>query len=378
MYLIPLILFAAIALSIILVPYFKNRPDEEAGTPDIDVYKAQLDELENDLSRGLISEEEAKRSRIEIERRILKAADYENKHIKSEKPNWIIAGSIITVFILSGVFYWKVGTPGMPDYPVKQVTKDRTDKEQAEEIEKTEKLKAQLIETLAKHPPDARGLVYLSRLEMSLGNFQEASEDLYQAHLLDPENFDLLLMYAESLIVAAQERVTPAALVILNKAAKIKPDHPGPQYYLALADFQAGDVETAHSEWVKISKSLEANNPLKALVDLWIGRAEKELGLAQGLPETKAPAISSEQAEAIGNMDKNEQQEFIRQMVNQLAEKQQENPGNIEGWLRLSRAYAVLGQKDDAIAAMKSAIENAPEEQKDALQKELEKLTNLR
>ena len=64
-------------------------------------------------------------------------------------------------------------------------------------------------------------------------------------------------------------------------------------------------------------------------------------------------------------------------MVLQLAEKQAQNPGNIEGWLRLSRAYTVLGQRQDAIGAMQSAVDNAPDEQKAILKKELEKLTNL-
>jgi cytochrome c-type biogenesis protein CcmH/NrfG len=64
-------------------------------------------------------------------------------------------------------------------------------------------------------------------------------------------------------------------------------------------------------------------------------------------------------------------------MVLQLATKQEENPTNIEGWTRLSRAYMVLGEKVDAIAAMNAAIDNAPDSQKGALQKELENLMNI-
>ncbi|MBT5187326.1 MAG: c-type cytochrome biogenesis protein CcmI, partial [Kordiimonadaceae bacterium] len=77
------------------------------------------------------------------------------------------------------------------------------------------------------------------------------------------------------------------------------------------------------------------------------------------------------------NMGEFEQQELIRQMVLQLADKMEENPTNIEGWLRLSRAYMVLGQKDNAIEAMKSAVANAPQGQKELLEKEVEKLINL-
>lgn len=377
MYIIPLMLFSIVAILILLVPYFKSGQSARQRKPDIDVYKAQLRELEKDIERGLVNEEEAKRSRTEIERRILSAASKEQTVISEEAPNNIIAIAILATVLMSTGLYALLGTPAMPDYP-KSLAKDaRMEGEQAEDYRNTLQLREQLIAQLASRAPDAQGLVYLSRLEMNLGNYQSAATALYQAQALDPENFDLQLMYGESLIVAARERVTPAALVVLNRAARIQPDHPGPKYYLALADYQAGDIEIAHRDWLEISRGLEAESPLKPLVDFWVNRAANELGTAQGLPETRAPSITAEQAETIQNMDEGEQAELIHQMVLQLADKQKENPGNIEGWLRLSRAYMVLGQKQDAIAAMQSAADNAPEEQKAILQKEVEKLTNL-
>lgn len=377
MYLVPLILFSIVAILILLVPYFKSEQSVQKRKPDIDVYKAQLKELENDLERGLVNKDEAKRSRTEIERRILSAASKEQAVISEEAPNNIIAIAMLVTLLMSTVLYAVLGTPSMPDYPKSLALDARMEGEQAEDYKNTLQLREQLVAQLAGRAPDAQGLVYLSRLEMNLGNFQSAAEALYQAQALDPENFDLQLMYGESLIVASSERVTPAALVVLNQAAKMQPDHPGPRYYLALADYQAGDIEIAHRDWLEISSGLDAASPLKPLVDFWANRAARELGSTQGLPETRAPSISAEQAETIQNMDQGEQAELIHQMVLQLADKQAQNPGNIEGWLRLSRAHMVLGQKQDAIAAMQSAVDNAPEEQKAILQKELEKLTNL-
>jgi|TARA_R110002096_G_scaffold436096_2_gene667425 cytochrome c-type biogenesis protein CcmH len=377
MYIVPLILFSIVAILILLIPYFKRARNAQLRKPDIDVYKAQLKELENDLERRLVNEDEAKRSRTEIERRILLAASQEQAVISEEAPNNIVAFVMLVTLLMSTVLYTVLGTPSMPDYPRSLAQEARMEGEQAEEYQNTLKLREQLVAQLADRAPDAQGLVYLSRLEMSLGNFQSAAEALYQAQAIDPESFDLQLMYGESLIVASKERVTPAALVVLNRAAKMQPDHPGPKYYLALADYQAGDIEIAHRDWLEISKGLDAESPLKPLVDFWANRAGRELGTAQGLPETRAPSISAEQAETIQNMDEGEQAELIHQMVLQLAEKQAQNPGNIEGWLRLSRAYTVLGQRQDAIGAMQSAVDNAPDEQKAILKKELEKLTNL-
>ena len=377
MYLIPLIIFSIVAILILLVSYFKSGLSSKQSKPDIDVYKAQLNELESDLERGIVTEDEANKSRIEIERRILSAASSEQKDIKEEAPNTMIAVVLLVTLLTAPLLYPVLGTPDMPDYPRSIADEARMEGEQGEEYKNTLELRDKLISQLADRAPDAQGLVYLSHLEMNLGNFQSAAEALYQAQVIDPDSFDLQLMYGESLIVAAKERVTPAALVVLNRATKMQPDHPGPKYYLALADYQAGDIEIAYRDWFEISKGLDGQSPLKPLVDFWANRAGRELGVVQGLPETRAPSISSEQAEAIQNMDEGEQAELIHQMVLQLAEKQSENPGNIEGWLRLSRAYMVLGQKQDAIDAMQSDINNAPDQQKAILKKELEKLTNL-
>ena len=346
----------------------------EQRKPDISVYTEQLKELENNFKLDLLSEVEAKRSRIEIERRILSAASNEEGVIIEEAPNSLFTISMLMFLLMSIALYSVLGTPSMPDYPRSLAEKARLEGDQAEDYKNKIKLRERLVTQLASKAPDIEGLVYLSRLEMSLGNFQSAAKALYQAQVIDPKSFDLQLMYGESLIVAAKEKVTPAALVVLNKAAKTQPTHPGPKYYFALADYQAGDIEVAYHNWLEISRGLEEQSPLKPLVDYWANKAAMELGLAQGLPETRAPSITSEQVETIQNMDEGEQAELIYQMVLQLADKQTQNPDNIEGWLRLSRAYMVLGQKPDAITAMKSALTNAPKEQQEIIRKELEKL----
>jgi cytochrome c-type biogenesis protein CcmH len=46
---------------------------------------------------------------------------------------------------------------------------------------------------------------------------------------------------------------------------------------------------------------------------------------------------------------------MIRGMVTRLAERLKQDGSDVEGWLRLLRAYAVLGDKDQARAAAAEA-----------------------
>ncbi len=373
------ILFALslVALLFVLVPYTRMTAKPKQSSPDVDVYKSQLNELESDIERGLISAEEAKPTRVEIERRLLKAAGQQEMQIDVESRNNFVITSLVLVILLSVGLYMILGTPGMPDFP-KNADQQVTDNaEQAEAIERSKEMIAKVKDRLAVAPDEVEGWAALGRLEMNLGNFQASAEALDKARTLAPDNFDYTLMYAESLIAASGQRVTPAAKVILNKAIKMNPGHSGPQFYLGLADYQEGEIELAVTAWKSAREELEEGHPMAPLIDAWVNRAEVELGRAEPQPQANAPSISREQAEAIQNMSDDEQQQLIRQMVAQLAERQQQNPSNIEGWVRLSRSYMVLGRKEDAIAAMQSAVDNAPDDQKEALQKEVEKLTNM-
>lgn len=377
MYLVALIILVLIALGFILFPYLKGRQEVENIPPDIAVYKAQLRELDSDIEKGLIDEAEAKRSRIEIERRLLKAASEQQKEVSTEKPAHLITALIGLIIIFSGYFYYLVGTPAMPDFPKSMDTGMSGDEAAAAQIKRIQDLKERVLADLEENPDRVEAWVALGQFEMTLGNYQKSAEALNRARLLQPDNFDYQLMYAESLIAASGQRVVPATKIILNRAAKMEPDNPGPKFYFGLADYQDGEIEKARDAWQSIRAELDPDHPMFALIGGWVNRANSDLGIAMEVPAGRAPSINQEQVEAIMEMDESEQQELIRQMVAQLAAKQEENPTNIQGWLQLSRSYLMLGEREKAIAAMQAAADNAPADQKDILQKEVEKLTNM-
>src|SRR5688572_707942 len=69
-------LLTAIAALAILRPFWRPRPAAAgAEARDLEVYKQQLQEIEDEAARGLLGEAEANAARIEVSRRILAAAD---------------------------------------------------------------------------------------------------------------------------------------------------------------------------------------------------------------------------------------------------------------------------------------------------------------
>lgn len=70
---------------------------------------------------------------------------------------------------------------------------------------------------------------------------------------------------------------------------------------------------------------------------------------------------SAEDMRAAERMTPEERQEMIRSMVEGLAERLEENPGDLAGWLRLGRAQAVLGELDKSADAYGRAVALSPD-----------------
>ena len=65
-------------------------------------------------------------------------------------------------------------------------------------------------------------------------------------------------------------------------------------------------------------------------------------------PDASQVAAAAEMAPA-------ERNQMIQGMVARLAQRMAENGSDVDGWLRLIRAYAVLGERDKALAAAADA-----------------------
>jgi cytochrome c-type biogenesis protein CcmH len=84
------------------------------------------------------------------------------------------------------------------------------------------------------------------------------------------------------------------------------------------------------------------------------------LYLKLGSPSIHDDPYADRQAERDQMVQQEAQINQIRGMVAKLADEMKQHPDDIEGWLRLGRSYAVLGQADDAAAAFARAEKLKP------------------
>jgi len=366
-----------VALALLLTPLLRFR-NEKAGLQgqarNLEVYKAQLQELAADRKNGLLGKAEADTARLEIERRLLKAAQTGEKNAAAagaaSRP-LLITLTIVTLLLSVG-FYLYIGMPGMKDFALKD-QKHSVSQRAAQNSKSPEMIRevAAIRQHLLQKPDDVAAWRALGQYQSELDNRAAAAQAFQQWYQREPENIDAAVIYGESLIMMSNGRISPAALLLLNKAQKMQPRNPAVRHYLAMAEYQAGRVEQALAGWRQLAAESKPDVPWMPQLRAWIRQAESDLGIESADNGAVAPALKAKDRAAMEQMSAEEQLAMIKSMVGRLQDRMDRNPENAEGWLRLAKAYMVLNQKTDAIKSMEQALRYAPDELKPEIKKQL-------
>jgi cytochrome c-type biogenesis protein CcmH len=179
--------------------------------------------------------------------------------------------------------------------------------------------------------------------------------------------------YGSALVLAAQGRVDAKAMAAFDAALKADPTDPIARFFVGLAKEQAGDAAGALTDWLALERDLPPNLPWHADLTANIERVARQLGKDPATLPGRAPSAppadpstnqggtpSQSDLDAAAQMSDSERQAFIESMVAQLAERLKAEPNDLDGWLRLAKAYGVLGKHDAALSAWAKAAGLAP------------------
>ncbi len=353
----------ALAVALLLRPLLKQHAGDRALAPrgehDISVYKDQLAEIARDQQRGVITEAEAKEAEREVQRRLLAAAeDAERAAQPVARRGWAMPATIAVLAPSAAVgLYLLLGSPGMPGMPLAE---RETEVEQAAHMEQAV---AELARRLSNDPSNSESWVMLGRGYMVLERFPDAANAFRQARERGLDTAEVNSALGEALTAANGGMVNPPARRAFERALSQEPREPRARYYLGLALYQVGRLDDAKTAWMALLHESPADAPWAPLLRQNLIQLGAELGApADSMDLSTAPAApsgppapSQEAVEAIQNMSADERAAMIEGMVAQLAERLEQEPDNLEGWLRLAQSYLVLGREQDALAALRRA-----------------------
>ena len=376
-----MILFAALAgmalvvVLCVLVPLL--RPPETPrprAEHDVEIYRDQLAELERDRARGLVTDSQLEASRAEIGRRLL-AADAAAEETPEERAaprtRAILAVVLAAAVPLAagGLYVWQ----GAPLGPAIMEAGNADARTAGRDTDMTT-LVERLAERMKERPDDARGWRLLGRSLSSLERHSEAARAYGRAAALLPADADLKSLQGEALAAANRGTVTEEAEHLFAAALTIDPGEPRAHFYLGLAALQKGDRGGALARW----RALEAASPEGAE---WLPMLRQRIaGLAPETDAGMARGPTREDVAAAREMLPEERARMIRGMVEGLAARLKEEPGDAEGWARLARSWRVLGEPEkerDALTALARLLpEDSPE--RTAVERRIETLRGSR
>jgi cytochrome c-type biogenesis protein CcmH len=312
--------------------------------PALAVHRRQLTEIDELAERGLIPEDERRAARAEAGRRLLSAAEHQETQPCVGGRGTALAIAAVTPLVALGL-YVLVGHPAYPDQPfAKRVAEWRhTDPSGLT----PDQMAAVLTQIAAERPRDPEPLKNLGLAYMAADDLPHAIEALRKALAISPDRADLWSQLGEAFVVQADGQVDDDARAAFAEAVRLDPRSQGARYFLARGDIQSGHVAEGIAAWKGLLGELPAGDPRGQALRAEIAQVESTGGLKPVQPEQPA-----------------DMQGMIRGMVDGLAARLAANPDDPDGWVRLVRAYAVLGEaekRDQALAKARVLFKDKPE-----------------
>jgi cytochrome c-type biogenesis protein CcmH len=302
-------------------------------------------------------------SDAEIARRLLAAASQAQPAVAAPAmpPRRVALGLAVLLPVAALAIYMVEGTPGLPSQPF--ASRDPGERQAVQSAN----AEAQALEQrLAASPQDRAGWIELGQRWGQLGESAKAADAYGRAIGLGNADAELTGRYGEALVGANGGTVTETARAAFEQVLTQRPADVRARYFLALGNAQAGDDKAALELWQALARESPADAPWLPSVRQHLAEAAQRLGIdpASATPQPQPaarPAPATGAAGAIASLPPDEQAKAIRGMVDGLAARLEQSPGDLEGWVRLARARGVLGDAGAAADAYARAAALAPD-----------------
>jgi cytochrome c-type biogenesis protein CcmH len=302
------------------------------------IHRDQLQALEADLARGVISQQDFETTRDELQLRLLDdtesfEASPKNRTTGFWTPKRTSVAVGLSLPVLALGLYLQLGTPEAINPIAAANNNDHQMKEMIDNL--AERLKA--------NPNDPKGWAMLARSYKAVGRFEEAQQAFEKAGDIVKTDPDLLVDHAELIAILAGNKLEGQPQQMIEEALRLNPEHPMGLMMSGVAAYQNADYKGAVTRWEKLLGMLPPDSPdaQQMLANIDDARAKG------GLMATESNKLPPIPAGAAAGMTPDK----INDMVDRLAARLKDNPDDLAGWARLARAYKVQNRLDEAIAA---------------------------
>ena len=289
-----------------------------------------------------------------------------NQRLKLQSPKLLLVLSTLFIIFLSSIIYYTIGSPFIDINELNssklKLIESKTQKDYAfnQDLKKFNEL-------ILKSKTDPYNINILLNLASTASMLNKHDVEISSLNkVLSIKNTPKLKsLLAQALVRKADGQVTSKAQNLINEALTENPLDPSANFLYGLAQSQIGNEEEAFKIWIKLYKITKDSSVWKNDLETNIRLAAKNLGISNKVLQDKFKTsldYKSSTTKDILNLTEENQKIKINQMVNQLALRLTKSKNDLDGWLKLYRAYKVLNDKEKALNAIKVAVEISPDE----------------
>lgn len=280
-----------VSVALFVLPIYRGKDQDEAASRD-ELNKAffrdRMAELNEEAEEGLV--ENQSELAVELKQSLLDDIPAADKQATQHRVSlaMLLPGVLILILMsyalynmmgnYSKVVAWQETAARLPELSSRLMSDSADPMTDEEMTDMTLALRTRLQQT----PDDAMGWLLLGRIGLANRDIQTAEGAMAKAFKLAPENGDIKLGYAQSLMLSGDEQNANVARGLLREV--IAEDHTNLQAFslLAFDAFERGEFEQAIASWSTMKQMLPANDPRITMLDRSIARAQAQLGAGQG------------------------------------------------------------------------------------------------
>ena len=248
-----------IVLSSLFLAWFLYRPIKANLSDDdsnIAINRQRQNELESDISQGLIEQAQY----LEAEEEIIStlASELNNNELKNITIKPLIWSTIIVLFVavLSLSVYSQLAPKIMPN----------TDNGINEPLSMTESIN-KLENYLIENPKDFQTLKMLGLAQVSTGNIDKSIESFEKAFLINPNDIDLLLQYASAIAANQDGKFYGKSKILIEKALSLDPQSIQVLYFAGIVAAHQTDLNQARDFWQKALYLMPESHPDRNIIE---------------------------------------------------------------------------------------------------------------
>lgn len=293
---IALVVMTGVALLLLSLPLLRvpKSDDNDRQQQNIDIAKAQMQQLEIDKQQGLISATDYQQSMETLEAAL--ARDLQSQQAADQLKQgdaaaaglgdgrWMVVLIALALPALAAVMYWQLGQPQMIELLAQQ-SNQPTEVKQLESAtnmsidEMIDRVKAKL----RANPEDADGWFILGRTYMTLQRYEEASVAYARTYELVGDEPAVMLAYADAIAMTNNGQIDAVAADLILRAQKLAPENPTALWLAGLVAEQQKNYDQARAYWTQLLP-LMSDDP---------GAVQEVRSLIAGLPGTTEEQLQS-------------------------------------------------------------------------------------